>query len=237
MDERNSPFGNYASPLFNRSKFESARRVVPQCTANATSLRLASVDLKTGRFSSVLVTTSRDKIDWQWSPDGKFLAYLSEPPERENPALFIRAVDTGQTRELQPKPLLLKWLMPWSPDGRTLSVKAVGNFRSGTPEGALPIKAVRNSACLSTAHAGSWWTDIVRAHVPQIEEGRGCIFRILHRVKYSERMHDMFHLVPIPGSKRNQRHGLRFTARYVAQWLAMLIVVLMFVLYVSSLRI
>jgi hypothetical protein len=47
----------------------------------------------------------------------------------------------------------------------------------------------------------------------------------------------MFHLVPIPGSKRSPRQGSRLTAAYLGQWLAMAIVILMFVLYVSSLRI
>jgi hypothetical protein len=47
----------------------------------------------------------------------------------------------------------------------------------------------------------------------------------------------MFHLVPIPGSKRNQRRSLRFSASFLGQWLAVAIVILMFVLYVSNLRI
>jgi hypothetical protein len=47
----------------------------------------------------------------------------------------------------------------------------------------------------------------------------------------------MFHLVPVPGSKRGQRARLWFTAAFLGQWLAVAIVILMFVLYVSNLRI
>jgi Tol biopolymer transport system component len=64
----------------------------------------------------------------QWSPDGKYLSYLSNPrsgPGGESkPALWIRSADTGETREI--KTNLQSIARPsWAPDGRSLFI--VGN--------------------------------------------------------------------------------------------------------------
>ncbi len=51
-----------------------------------------------------------------WSPDGRSLAYISS-----GVILAIRAMDTGQTREL--RPALKPFNTPrWAPDGRSLAV-------------------------------------------------------------------------------------------------------------------
>jgi Tol biopolymer transport system component len=64
----------------------------------------------------------------QWSPDGKYLAYLSNPrsgPGGESkPALWIRSADTGEAREITTN--LQSIARPsWAPDGRSLFI--VGN--------------------------------------------------------------------------------------------------------------
>jgi Tol biopolymer transport system component len=51
-----------------------------------------------------------------WSPDGKSLAYVSRKA-----ILAIRAMDSGQTRELRPA-LSAVYLPRWAPDGRSLAV-------------------------------------------------------------------------------------------------------------------
>ncbi|MBN2408170.1 MAG: PD40 domain-containing protein [Candidatus Aminicenantes bacterium] len=64
----------------------------------------------------------------QWSPDGKYLAYLSNPRSgpggASKPALWIRSADTGETREITTN--LQSIARPcWAPDGHSLFV--VGN--------------------------------------------------------------------------------------------------------------
>jgi Tol biopolymer transport system component len=66
-----------------------------------------------------------------WSPDGRYLAHLS--PERNSllgrdKVVFIRSVESGQTRELALK-LMSLGQPEWSPDGR--SFMAVGNDSEG----------------------------------------------------------------------------------------------------------
>jgi Tol biopolymer transport system component len=62
-----------------------------------------------------------------YSPDGKFLAYISSPAmptNRPRRVLGILALETGQIRELNPN--LVAFDFPrWAPDGRTISVEGI----------------------------------------------------------------------------------------------------------------
>jgi Tol biopolymer transport system component len=62
-----------------------------------------------------------------YSPDGKFLAYISRPgmpTVRPRRVLGILSLETGQIRELNPN--LVAFDFPrWAPDGRTISVEGI----------------------------------------------------------------------------------------------------------------
>ena len=100
----------------------------------ARDIYLASVDFTTGR---VLAPPARAVERFvgsnsapDWSPDGKYVAYLSQrspiPTGSFGKALVIRATATGEERVLTPR--LNMVLRPrWSPDGRSIMV--TGNDR------------------------------------------------------------------------------------------------------------
>jgi len=72
----------------------------------------------------------------QWSPDGKYLAYLSRRDPNSNSerlnALEIQSTETGKVRELRPTLFHLLSRRPiWSPDGSYLLVS--GNDNQGRP--------------------------------------------------------------------------------------------------------
>jgi Tol biopolymer transport system component len=59
----------------------------------------------------------------EWSPDGKSLAYVSGRGPDGHLVIAIRSIETGETRELQTKPVL-PWFvgLSWRPDGRSFTV-------------------------------------------------------------------------------------------------------------------
>ena len=95
-------------------------------------LYVASFDFSDGELleAPALVSqffTGRNAMG-EWSPDGKYLAYLSQRQRNNvgspwiNDTIVIRSLETGQERELVPK---LEYLNPigglcWSADGRSL---------------------------------------------------------------------------------------------------------------------
>ncbi len=96
-----------------------------------TDVYTAALDPATGMVSPPTPATQRFvglNRSAAWSPDGKYLAYVSKPGPTPFPyAILIRSLVTGEEREV---PLKLNWLFPsrglhWSPDGRSLLVTGV----------------------------------------------------------------------------------------------------------------
>jgi len=93
------------------------------------NIYLAALDPATGSFTAPVPLSQR----WvgrhsapDWSPDGKLLACLFQPPGKESgtQVISIRTLDTGAERQL--KPALKYTRQPeWSPDGRHFLVRAV----------------------------------------------------------------------------------------------------------------
>ncbi|MBN2266191.1 MAG: PD40 domain-containing protein [Candidatus Aminicenantes bacterium] len=54
-----------------------------------------------------------------WSPDGKFLAYITSGPGRD-PVIRVRSEETGREREISPQPGF--YGVEWFPDGSSLKV-------------------------------------------------------------------------------------------------------------------
>jgi Tol biopolymer transport system component len=89
-------------------------------------IQVASVDFETGKLVSGPVRPVQSFVGSNtgpaWSPDGKYLAYISNrPPPVYNSFLGIQSVETGQVRELQPK-LTYFQNVRWTPDGRSFIV-------------------------------------------------------------------------------------------------------------------
>ena len=104
--------------------------VFVQIATGKSTLSVASVDFESG---AVLPTAPILSIDGgsapAWSPDGKHLAYvtnlgkadpLGAASGSEFVTVAIRALDTGQTRELHPALAYFSEQLRWSPDGRSV---------------------------------------------------------------------------------------------------------------------
>jgi Tol biopolymer transport system component len=82
---------------------------------------MAAMDPATGTLTTAPALLSQRWVgaNWapDWSPDGKFLAYVSKG------SISIRALETGQERQLTPRLRFLREVL-WSPDGRSLLVRA-----------------------------------------------------------------------------------------------------------------
>jgi WD40 repeat protein len=89
-------------------------------------IELATVDFGTGKFLTPPVDVAEggpeSDTSPDWSPDGKFLAYVAATTTgAPRYAIKIRSVDTGQTRELRSSPNYA-YSVRWAPDGRSLSL-------------------------------------------------------------------------------------------------------------------
>jgi len=55
-----------------------------------------------------------------WSPDGRYLAYVSGRPDSKTYAISIQDMKTGAEREIHPEPIeLARFDIRWSPDGQS----------------------------------------------------------------------------------------------------------------------
>jgi Tol biopolymer transport system component len=95
-------------------------------------VRLEHVDLASRRFYSDPLPSRYAELENtkspQFSPDGRRLAYISEPRGRERldgNVLVIRDLDKGTTREMRPRQLpVITGVLAWTPDGTALLVNA-----------------------------------------------------------------------------------------------------------------
>jgi Tol biopolymer transport system component len=96
-------------------------------SATDRDIAVAPIDLtigsQTGPTVKPIQSFSGTNLEATWSPDGKFLAYLSQRSHNriniDPRILAIRSVDTGETRELLPN-LSYFDQMSWAPDSRAL---------------------------------------------------------------------------------------------------------------------
>ena len=97
---------------------------------------IATLDLKTGKLLTPPTKATQRFVGSNyapaWSPDGKYLAYISQRGHSRNGQgsriISIRSVKTGEERELSPNLNVLsngvprRTHLPWSPDGRSFLV-------------------------------------------------------------------------------------------------------------------
>ena len=100
------------------------------CYGLSTSMEevfIATLDPTLGKVLTPPTATTRrvgGNFAPDWSPDGKYLAYVSRPTSQPGShIIFIRSVETGEERELSPKMKLLGYNLRWSPDGRSILVR------------------------------------------------------------------------------------------------------------------
>jgi Tol biopolymer transport system component len=103
-------------------------------------IHIASLDPETGAVLAAPAPVSGDRLGEEtfpdWSPDGRFLAYRSDPARgsgmgsRRDPRIVIRSLETGESRELVPD---LKGFgsFRWYPDSRRLLVDGLGQDGQG----------------------------------------------------------------------------------------------------------
>lgn len=115
-------------------------------------LQTSAIDLNTGKLVPRTPTAfqrfigSRGRPDW--SADGKRLAYVScAPLGGPKCTLWIRAMDTGELREL-PTVLVAMFFPRWSPDGRELLTR--GTDRNGR-QGLYRLDAQTGAVTLVTS--------------------------------------------------------------------------------------
>ena len=89
----------------------------------------ATLDLKTGKLlvppSKVTQRFVGTNTAPDWSPDGKYLAYISQrgpSPGLGSKIISIRSLKTGEEHEISPKLNYIFNRLRWSPDGRSLLV-------------------------------------------------------------------------------------------------------------------
>jgi len=68
-----------------------------------------------------------------FSPDGKYLAYLSKRPKGSDYSrvLVIRSLETGEERVFSPENIMIAYHTCWSPDGRSILISTIASSTLG----------------------------------------------------------------------------------------------------------
>ena len=121
---------------------------------------VASLDFNTGKLLSPptrpIQTFTGSNSQPEWSPDGKYLAYVSRRGRLgDDWILVIRSVETGQVRELRPN-MGIVYLPRWAPDGRSFVFG-----RGGSSQGRQGIyridAATGETTPIAVSSPGSWF--------------------------------------------------------------------------------
>jgi Tol biopolymer transport system component len=151
-------------------------------------LQVGSFDFERGRAVSPLVDIVQDYSESnsnpRWSPDGKYLGYLSNRPT--GPAsvstLHIRSLETGEVRDLRPKLAYLNDFN-WAPDGRAVAAVArdlkgrFGIHRIDTmTEETTPIKIIEHGNILLGADHSSFSPDGRQLYYRRISQTQDVAF-------------------------------------------------------------
>ena len=99
---------------------------------------VAEVDMQTGKLlkKSQPVGQTGTDVAPAWSPDGRYLAYGIQKPNKSQ-TIRIRNMETGQERAIDPNlPHFLS--LRWSPDGKFF---LVSNFIQNKPQAVSRINA------------------------------------------------------------------------------------------------
>ncbi|MDP3643744.1 MAG: tetratricopeptide repeat protein [Bacteroidota bacterium] len=97
-----------------------------------TNSYISQIEKQSGRLLENLSPVDANYPDASyptWSADGKLLYYAISkgPTDNRSKVLVVRSEETGQTREITPKPKFLQWYRPiLSPDGSRFSVTGTG---------------------------------------------------------------------------------------------------------------
>jgi Tol biopolymer transport system component len=130
---------------------------------------VAAFDFGTGKLLSTPVDVALEgslesNRSPDWSPDGKYLAYISRSGTGSgSESIKIRSAETGQVRELRPK-LDEPGSLRWAPDGRSFSL----GQRNGD---ILRIDAETGQTSLLTHTAG------VQGYAPWSPDGKKIYYR------------------------------------------------------------
>jgi Tol biopolymer transport system component len=147
----------------------SAGKLFYGLQGGATDVYKVEIDPRTGKIltpaKKVILQNEGHNGNPDYSPDGKFLAYISSPSMpniQPRETLNIFSLETGQPRAL--KPALTRFSDPrWSPDGRALSVAGVDQEGRGgiysidvQTSGVVPIVQIEKGM---ESHSHCWSRD------------------------------------------------------------------------------
>lgn len=91
---------------------------------NPLEIRIASIDFAKGTLVETVVPgqdPTRNYSDAAWSPDGRYLAFLSEPRTAPGLSIVVRDMDTQQVVQVLEPALDSVANLRWAPDGKSLA--------------------------------------------------------------------------------------------------------------------